>query len=244
MEKLVDARTAELQAANKELEAFSYSVSHDLRAPLRHISGYVDLLNRRYIEALPDKAQHYLNNISDSASQMGILIDDLLKFSRTSRQEMHINKVSMNKIIKDCLKSIKPETQHREIDWQIQKLPDVFGDHNLLKIVWINLIENSVKFTQHKKKVKIIIDYKLKDYDHIFYIKDNGAGFDMQFSHKLFGVFQRLHSSQDFEGTGIGLANVQRIILRHGGRVWAEGKINKGATFYFSIPINEGNKNE
>jgi PAS domain S-box-containing protein len=236
LEQRVVERTAQLEASNKELEAFSYSVSHDLRAPLRHISGYVDLLNQRFRDALSEKAMHYLDMVTDSAKQMGVLIDDLLQFSRTGRQEMRQSRLNMNAVVQDVLAKLKAETENRNISWSVSDLPDVFGDYSLLRQVWINLLENAVKFTRHKDDAVIAIGVMKESEDSVFYVRDNGAGFDMQFAHELFGVFQRLHSQAEFEGTGIGLANVQRIIHRHGGRVWAEAQPDQGATLYFTIP--------
>jgi PAS domain S-box-containing protein len=236
LEQRVKERTSQLEAANKELEAFSYSVSHDLRAPLRHINGFVDLLNANYKDILPDKGKHYLTVINDASTQMGALIDDLLQFSRTNRQEMQQMNLNMNSIIQEVLKFFNEETKDRKIDWDIAKLPVITGDLALLRMVWVNLFSNAVKFTRNKEIAKINIGYTEEKKEYIFYIRDNGAGFDMRYVHKLFGVFQRLHSKQEFEGTGIGLANVQRIVQRHGGRIWAESKLDEGATFYFTIP--------
>jgi len=236
LEQRVIDRTVQLEASNKELEAFSYSVSHDLRAPLRHISGYVDMLNRHFHDSLPGKGKHYLDTIADSAHQMGVLIDDLLQFSRTGRQEMQQLDLDMNAVLQEALKIIQQELSGRSIEWVITELPHVNGDHNLLRLVWINLLSNAVKFTQGKKKARIETGFREEKKEHLFFIRDNGVGFDMQYADKLFGVFQRLHSTKDFEGTGIGLANVRRIILKHGGRTWAEGELDKGATFYFTLP--------
>jgi len=238
LEQRVAERTFQLEAANKELEAFSYSVSHDLRAPLRHINGYVGLLNKGFRETLPEKAGHYLSEITDSASQMGTLIDDLLQFSRTGRQEMHQADLDMNTVVKETIEQLKEDTKSRNISWSVAELPRIFGDYSLLKQVWINLLENAVKYTRDKDEAKIEVGCT-REHDHwVFFIRDNGVGFDMQYAQKLFGVFQRLHSPAQFEGTGIGLAHVQRIVHKHGGRVWAEGWLDKGATFYFTIPRN------
>nr|WP_321411399.1 PAS domain S-box protein [uncultured Carboxylicivirga sp.] len=234
-QKVID-RTSQLVAANKEMEAFSYSVSHDLRAPLRHINGYVDLLNDRYLENLPEKARHYLNTITEASKQMGSLIDDLLQFSRTGRQELHKTNFDTNILVMEVLEKLKPDIKNRKIKWKIQKLPDSFGDYSLLKQVWINLLDNAVKYSRHKDNAEIAIEFRNEKENLVFYVRDNGVGFDMKYVHKLFGVFQRLHSQTEFEGTGIGLANVQRIILKHNGRVWTEAELNIGATFFFSLP--------
>lgn len=236
LELRVVERTAQLDAANRELEAFSYSVSHDLRAPLRHINGYVDLLNERFQENLPDKAQHYLTTISTAAKQMGTLIDDLLQFSRTGRQEMRRSKFNMGTLLAEVLEKMKPDTKHRNITWSIQELPDVTGDYAMLKQVWANLLDNAVKYTKLQDSPEITIQTYEEAGNVIFSVRDNGVGFDMKYAGKLFGVFQRLHSQAEFEGTGIGLANVQRILQKHNGNVWAEAEYHKGATFYFSLP--------
>src|ERR1035437_9988377 len=232
-------RAAELIIANKELESFSYSVSHDLSAPLRHINGYAELLLSHFYDSLPDKARHYLDNIADSASQMATLIDDLLQFSRTGRQEMRLANLDMNIIVQEVLAPIKQDNSERNIEWHIATLPHVYGDQAMLRLVWTNLLSNAVKFTRTKEKTIIGINVIDENDAFIFSIRDNGVGFDMQYAQKLFGVFQHLHPTDEFEGTGIGLANVHRIILRHGGRTYAEAEPDKGATFYFSLPKNK-----
>jgi len=239
LEQRVVERTMQLEAANKELEAFSYSVSHDLRAPLRHINGYVDLLTNRFPDSMPEKGLHYLSCITDSASQMGLLIDALLKFSRTGRQELKQTNIEMNILFQEVLEAIKLEISERKIKWITSPLPNVLGDYTLLTLVWYNLLSNAVKFTEKVEKARIEIGFQEDTNEFVFFVRDNGVGFDMQYAHKLFGVFQRLHSSEEYEGTGIGLANVQRIILRHGGRIWAEAELGKGATFYFSLKKNK-----
>ncbi len=235
LEQRVIERTAQLEASNKELEAFSYSVSHDLRAPLRHINGYVDLLYKKFRPDLPEKAQYYLNNVTDAATQMGTLIDELLQFSRTGRQEVRKTKIEMNVLVKEVVESIKQDIEKREIHWKVQELPQVFGDYSLLKQVWANLLDNAVKYTRDTRKAEISISCKEEEKNFVFSVRDNGVGFNMKYVHKLFGVFQRLHPRTKFEGTGIGLANVQRIIHKHNGQVWAEAEPGKGATFFFSL---------
>jgi PAS domain S-box-containing protein len=236
LEQRVIQRTSQLEAANRELESFSYSVSHDLRAPLRHINGFADILSKECNDQLTENARNYLNTIKDSARKMGTLIDDLLSFSRTGRAELKKSSIKMDLIVENALAQIKSSIIDRKIDWIISTMPEVYGDYNLLRLVWINLLDNAVKYTSTRKKAVIEAGYKEETTEIIFYIKDNGVGFDMKYAQKLFGVFQRLHSASEFEGTGIGLANVQRIILRHGGRTWAEAETDKGAVFYFSIP--------
>jgi len=237
--RVKEKRAAELISANKELEAFSYSVSHDLRAPLRHINGYVDLLLSRFYDSLPDKARHYLDNIADSSRQMGTLIDDLLQFSRIGRQEKRLVEFDMNTLVHEVLVSIKQDNQERNIEWCIATLPSVYGDKAMFHLVWTNLLSNAVKFTRTREKTIIEINVLDENDVFIFSVHDNGVGFDMQYAQKLFGVFQRLHPIDEFEGTGIGLANVHHIVLRHGGRTWAVGEPDKGATFYFSLPKNK-----
>lgn len=236
LEEKVRERTAELELANKELESFSYSVSHDLRAPLRHLAGFVELLNKRTREGLDEKSRHYLEVISSASSQMGKLIDELLAFSRAGRVEIKWEKVNSDALVKEAISSLMAEVKGRDIQWKIGELPSVSGDPTLLRQVWINLISNAVKFTRPRERAVIEITATQEGADLVFRIKDNGVGFDMKYKDKLFGIFQRLHSPEEFEGTGIGLANVQRVIHRHGGRVWAESVLGEGASFYFSLP--------
>jgi signal transduction histidine kinase len=233
---------ARLEAANAELESFSYSVSHDLRAPLRHVSGFVNLLSERARGGLDEKSQHYLQVISASAQRMGVLIDDLLAFSRTGRAEMKVTRVELRPLLDEAIRELAGEADGREICWSIRALPEVAGDPAMLRQVWFNLVANALKFSRPRSPARIEIGAEVRGADEVrCWIKDNGVGFEMRYADKLFGVFQRLHTSDRFEGTGIGLANVQRIIARHGGRVWAEGKVEEGAVFWFSLPQWKGN---
>ncbi|MFA5848251.1 MAG: heavy metal translocating P-type ATPase [Bacteroidales bacterium] len=236
LEHRVVLRTAQLEAINKELESFSYSVSHDLRAPLRHISGFVEILREDTKDLLPEEPKHFLNVINDSAKKMGVLIDDLLSFSRTGRAEMKMTSFKMSQLVGEVQLQIQSSYIGRNLIWHITDLPTVFGDYNLLRQVWINLIDNAVKYTKTREEAIIDIDCKDDKDEFVFSIRDNGVGFDIKYASKLFGVFQRLHTAQEFEGTGIGLANVRRIIIKHGGRTWAEASPEKGATFYFTLP--------
>lgn len=236
LEDIVAERTAELEAANKELESFSYSVSHDLRAPLRHINGFTDILLKRIRNNLNEKDLHFFEHITDSTQKMGILIDELLVFSRMGRTEMKRQKIDLNKLISDTIANLNHDIEGRNIEWKIEKLPEVKADPTMLQLVYQNLIGNALKYTRDRDIVEISIGSKKSENEYIFFIKDNGVGFDMKYKDKLFGVFQRLHHANEFEGTGIGLANVHRIITRHGGKTWADAEINKGATFFFSLP--------
>ena len=236
LEERVLERTAQLTAANQELEAFAYSVSHDLRAPLRHMAGFAKLLQKR-IEGLPDEKNiHYTNMIEGAAKRMGMLIDDLLFFSRTGRVEMRKVEFSMKGLMLDSIGDLGDETGGRDISWDIGELPSVWGDPSLLKLVCDNLFSNAIKFTRTRPRAEIRIGCKEDGDEFIFFVRDNGVGFDMGNVDRLFGVFHRLHSQDEFEGTGIGLANVRRIISRHGGRTWAEGSTEEGAAFYFTLP--------
>jgi PAS domain S-box-containing protein len=237
LEQRVAERTAELSAANQELQAFSNSVSHDLRSPLRHILGFINLLQNDAGPSLTPTNLRHLTIISKAAQRMGTLIDDLLAFSRLGRSEMKKSAVNLDQLVQETLKELREETNGRSISWEIQPLPTVQADRALLRMVLVNLLANAVKFTSKRHHPRIEIGFLPQQKGETgFFIRDNGAGFDPRYTGKLFGVFQRLHSRSDFEGTGIGLANVQRIIQRHGGRVWAEGVVDGGATFYISLP--------
>lgn len=239
LERRVEERTKQLELLNKELESFSYSVSHDLRAPLRHIDGFVDMLRAETQQTLSAAGQRYLKIISEAAKRMGALIDDLLVFSRMGRIEMRRSQVKMNALVTEVIEDMAQDFKDRNIEWDIGPLPDVCGDRPMLKQVWVNLISNAAKYSRQRETAKIKISSQENGAGEIeFSVADNGAGFDMKYAGKLFGVFQRLHQNEEFEGTGVGLANVQRIILRHGGRVWAEGLVDVGATFHFALPKN------
>jgi light-regulated signal transduction histidine kinase (bacteriophytochrome) len=225
------------EAANKELEAFSYSVSHDLRAPLRHIGGFVELLIKNNSEQLDSAGIRYLNIIADSSHEMGELIDALLTFSRLSRTELIRTNINSTELVNRALKTFNTDLEGRDVEFIVHKLPDAMGDETLIYQVWINLISNAIKYSRKQEKAIIEIGSKLENKNIVFYVKDNGVGFDMKYADKLFGVFQRLHKAKDFEGVGIGLANVKRIVVRHGGKCWAESEVGKGATFYFSKPV-------
>jgi len=235
LERRVQQRTHELEAANKELEAFAYSVSHDLRSPLRAIDGFSQILLKEYLSTLPEKPQHYLQIVCDNARQMGRLIDDLLRFSRSNRQSVQAQPVDPGEIVRACLEELQPEREGRQVEIQIGELPECWGDGSLLKQVWFNLLSNALKYTRKRERARIEIGSEIKDGEIIYFVRDNGVGFDMQYAHKLFGVFQRLHAAEDYEGTGIGLALVQRILHRHGGRIWADAKVDQGAAFYFTL---------
>jgi light-regulated signal transduction histidine kinase (bacteriophytochrome) len=227
--------TARIQSSNKELETFAYSVSHDLRAPLRHIDGYVNLLGETS-KTLGSEGERYSKKISESAKQMGLLIDNLLAFSGMGRSAMQREWVESCALVEQVREELAPDMQGRIIDWKIGKLPRVYADKALMKQVWMNLLGNAIKYSRNRKQAEIEVGCKEGPAEFEFFVRDNGAGFDMQYLSKLFGIFQRLHLKEEFEGTGIGLANVQRIIARHGGKTWAEGEVNVGATFYFTLP--------
>lgn len=236
LEELVEKRTAQLESANHELDSFCHSVSHDLRAPLRYLDGFAGLLMSNCRQDLPEEGRRYVDIIASSARKMGALIDDLLKFSRTSRQEMSMQRVNMELALREALVPVQAACKARDVEWRIGQLSAVAGDHNLLRQVWANLLENAAKYTGKRDAAVVEIGCEEHETEIVFLVRDNGVGFDPRYADKLFGVFQRLHRQEEFEGTGIGLATVQRIVARHGGRIWAESALGQGATFRFALP--------
>jgi light-regulated signal transduction histidine kinase (bacteriophytochrome) len=235
LEQRVRDRTAELENTNKELEAFSYSVSHDLRAPLRAVDGFAQAAIEDFGPQLPPQCQGYLLSIREGAQRMGTLIDDLLRFSRLGRTPLTKQEIDTGDLVRSVVEDLRNEWSGRDIELRVGHLPACAGDAALLKQVWINLISNAIKFTRRCDSAVIEIGYEATAENKVYFVRDNGTGFDMHYVGKLFGVFQRLHHTEDYEGTGVGLAIVQRIIQRHGGRIWAEGAIDRGATFYFTL---------
>lgn len=225
-----------LSIANKELDAFAYSVSHDLRAPLRHINGFTKLLRNKVANNIDEKSNAYFDNIVSSSEQMNVLIDDLLLFSRMGREEVKKRNVNMKTIINEAIQILSLDIENKNISIVVDDMPNAYVDTSLLAQVWTNLISNAIKFSSKAKTPKIHIGVNNDDENTIYFIADNGVGFNQKYAEKMFGVFQRLHSVNEFPGTGIGLANIKRIIMKHGGKVWAEGALNKGATLYFSLP--------
>lgn len=237
LEQKVEQRTAQLEAANKELEAFTYSVSHDLRAPLRHISGFSRILIEEFAASVPAEASRYLERIADGARKMGVLLDELLALAGVGRHALSAESANLNLLVEDVVSMLAPETDGRLVEWQIADLGSVNCDLALLRQVFQNLIANALKFTRPRATAIIEIGCMEDHGEFTFFVRDNGVGFDMKYADKLFGVFQRLHKLEDFEGTGIGLATVRRIIQKHAGRTWAEAELGKGATFYFTINL-------
>jgi light-regulated signal transduction histidine kinase (bacteriophytochrome) len=235
LERRVRERTAELEAANKELEAFSYSVSHDLRAPLRAVDGFSRILLDRFSRQLPEEAQSLLKTVITSAHHMGHLIEDLLRLSRLSRQPLSMRPVDMTALAQEVIDDQRRQNADRHVEVVTAGLPDCVGDRALLKQVFVNLLSNAFKFTGKTEHAVVEVGRIQQDGNPVYFVKDNGAGFDMAYAQKLFGVFQRMHRTEEFEGTGVGLSIVQRIIHRHGGRIWAESEVGKGTTFYFTL---------
>ena len=237
LEQKVAERTARLQMLNEELDSFSHSVSHDLRAPVRHINGFAELLQRLEGSKLSPTGSVHLKTIITSAQSMGHLIEDLLEFSRMNRTGLRTGRVNMNDLVAEVWRELEPDRKNRNIAFDISGLPEVEGDRALLKQVWSNLLSNAIKYTGKREQAQITINAKKRDNEVEFSVEDNGAGFEMKYADKLFGVFQRLHHKDEFEGNGIGLANARRIMLRHNGRIWASAEKDKGATFYFALPL-------
>lgn len=235
LERRVAERTAQLRGANRELEAFSYSVSHDLRAPLRHIEGFSKILGNNLGPGAPREVQQSLERIREATSHMGHLIDDLLKLAQIGRHEVVRRSVDLTELVNGVIRDLHMECEGRQIQWKVVDLPTVHCDQGLTKLVFTNLLSNAVKYTRRVERAVIEVGHTVQGRAVVICVRDNGAGFDEQYANRLFGVFQRLHRSDEFEGTGIGLATVQRIIEKHGGRIWAEGKVNKGATFRFTL---------
>ena len=235
LERRVIERTAQLEAANKELEAFSYSVSHDLRAPLRAVDGFSQVVLEDYAPQLPEGCRQDLKTIRNGAQKMGKLIDDLLRFSRLNQLPLSKQAVDTGKLVRGVLEELNSQRNGRRIEFRIANLPPCQADPALLKQVWVNLLSNALKYTGKREAALVEIGCALEKGWNVYFVRDNGAGFDMKYAHKLFGVFQRLHRAEDYEGTGVGLAIVQRIIHRHGGGIWAESVLDSGATFYFTL---------
>jgi PAS domain S-box-containing protein len=251
LEELVTERTAEIQtsnnrleSANQELETFSYSVSHDLRAPLRAIDGFSRILTEEYAPELDLEGQRIVGVIREGARKMAQLIDDILAFSRMGRQEIAPGAIDMHELVRAALKDLEPALASCDVKVVIKPLPAFHGDGPMFQLLWANLLDNAIKFTRPKPEGVIEVGAQAGDKEIVYYVKDNGVGFDMQYANKLFGVFQRLHVQSEFPGTGIGLAIVKRIVARHGGRVWAEGKVNDGATIYFALPKEANHERE
>jgi len=236
LEQKVKNRTTQLELANKELETFSYSISHDLRAPLRGIIGFAAMLEEDYSSKLDPEAKRITSVIKNNTLKMGRLIDDLLAFSRMSRQDIKKTKISTTAMANEVIQDLLPENKNGHVKWIVHEMPDIKGDINAMRQVWINLVSNAIKYSATKQQPEIEIGYRDGEEETTFFVKDNGVGFDEKYKDKLFKVFQRLHSAEEFEGTGVGLAIVEKIISKHGGRVWAEAEENKGACFYFSLP--------
>lgn len=245
LEDLLKEYKGQLKASKKELDNFSYSVSHDVRAPLRYITTFIDLLEKQINPAILDQTSHeYLQIITDSAKKADSLLKDLLQFSRLGRSELRFTTIDMEQLVEEVLEAIESENLDRKIHWHINALSDVEADATMLRLVLNNLISNAVKYTRTRQAAEITIGQINQDQQIVFFIKDNGVGFDMQYVDKLFGVFSRLHPQEEFEGTGVGLANVRRIVHRHGGKTWAEAQLDQGATFYFSLPKTQARGDE
>jgi signal transduction histidine kinase len=235
LERRVQQRTAELVASNEELESFTYSVSHDLRAPLRHVDAYAQMLEEEFGEKLAPEAQNFVKKIRQGSHNMRQLVDDLLNLSHIGKTELNRRETALNPLVEEVVNDLKPETATRHIQWEVGELPLAECDPGLMKQVFVNLIANAVKYTRPRADAKIEVGQVQTNGETAVFVRDNGVGFNMKYVNKLFGVFQRLHRAEEFEGTGVGLATVARIVRKHGGRVWAEAELNKGATFYFTV---------
>jgi light-regulated signal transduction histidine kinase (bacteriophytochrome) len=243
LEQRVTERTVQLEAANKELEGFSYSVSHDLRAPVRAISGFTRMLFEDHADQFSDEARRMLGVVQSESERMGTLIDDLLAFSRLGRKAIQKADLDMAELARTTFEGLCAQHQGPKVEFHLGLLPRGMGDKSLLSQVWVNLLANALKFSAKRDKPVIEVSAISDAKEHVYFVRDNGAGFDSRYLSKLFGVFQRLHHASEFPGTGVGLALVQRIVVRHGGRVWAEGKPNEGATFYFTLPRDDSDGN-
>jgi light-regulated signal transduction histidine kinase (bacteriophytochrome) len=232
-------RTSELSETNIELESFAYSVAHDLRAPLRHIAGYSDVLTQDYGPRLDAEGRRCLEKIGDGAQKMGCLVDDLLSLSKIGRQALSVEATSLDLLLRQVVEELAPECSGRQVEWQIGELFNAECDPGLMKQVFVNLLSNAVKYTGKRDRAVIQVGQMMQHGVRVIFVRDNGAGFEMQYAGKLFGVFQRLHKDRDFEGTGVGLAIVQRIIRKHGGQIWAEAELDRGATFFFTLGARE-----
>jgi len=235
LEERVSDRTAELKTANQEMEAFTYSIAHDLRAPFRQIHGYVEILQEDFASALPRDAQNYLRRIGSKSQEMGQMVEDLLNLFGVARQKIDITDANLNDVVKEVIASRKGDTAGRSIIWKVEELPTVKCNYGLVRQVFDNLVSNAVKYSRPRSPAHIEIGCNRVDHEEVIFVRDDGVGFDMQSAKRLFGVFQRLHSADEFEGTGVGLALASRIVHKHGGRIWAEGKVDQGATFYFTL---------
>lgn len=235
----LEQRNEDLVAANEDLEAFGHSISHDLRMPLRHIHAYISMLEDSACEKLNAEERRQINVVRDAARRMGQLIDDLLAFSRIGRTAISSAQIDHEQLVHQVISEMQTDLHDRDISWEVTSLPPVTGDANLLRQVWANLLANAVKYSRPRDRARIQIGAVVQDKEIIFNVSDNGVGFNPAYAERLFGVFQRLHSDTEFEGTGVGLANVRRIVQRHGGRTWADARLNEGATFYFSLPVRE-----
>jgi len=240
LEKRVEQRTAELVATNQELESFTYSVSHDLRAPLRHVDGYAQILREEFGPQLPEEAQRLIRKIRQGSENMGHLVDDLLNLSHISKTELSRQETQLQPLVEEVVNDLKQESPDRKIEWQIEELPPIECDPGLVRQIFANLLSNAVKYTRPREAARIEVGQARSNGETAIYVRDNGVGFNMKYVAKLFGVFQRLHRSEEFEGTGVGLATVARIVRKHGGRVWAEGELGRGAKFFFTLqePVN------